>query len=126
MPVRADPEIDRKTLSASVVVKVLATGNSEFPLPPVGLFVNARLDGKTLDNVVEIPRRALLDGQRVIVVDDSEKIHFRDVRVLRSDAKTVLIGEGLEAGERLVLTRLSSPVIGMEVMVESSQTKEEK
>ncbi len=125
-PVRVDPEIDRKTLSASVIVKVLASNDSEFPLPPIGLFVDARMEGKTLDNVVEMPRRALLDGQRVIVVGEKEKILFRDVRVLRSNAKIVLIGEGLEAGERVVLTRLSSPVVGMEVKVEASQTEEDK
>lgn len=126
VPVRVDPEIDRKTLSASVIVKVLAGESAEFPLPPVGLFVDARLGGKTLDNVVEIPRRALLDGQRVIIVGDKEKILFRDVRVLRADEKTVLIGEGLEADERVVLTRLSSPVVGMEVTIETPKTKEEK
>lgn len=126
VPVRVDPEIDRKTLSASVVVKVLANENTEFPLPPVGLFVDVRLEGKALDNIVEIPRRALLDGQRVIVLDDKEKILFRDVRVFRANEMTVMIGEGLEAGERVVLTRLSSPVAGMEVMVEAPQTKEEK
>ncbi|MES2980811.1 MAG: efflux RND transporter periplasmic adaptor subunit [Verrucomicrobiota bacterium] len=126
VPVRVDPEIDRKTLSASVVVKVLASENPEFPLPPVGMFVDVRLGGKNLENVVEIPRRALLDGQRVIVVGEKDKIIFRDVRVLRTDEKTVLIGEGLEAGERVVLTRLSSPVIGMEVTVEKPKTKEEK
>jgi RND family efflux transporter MFP subunit len=126
VPVRVDPEIDRKTLSASVVVKVLASENTEFPLPPVGLFVDIRMEGTALDNIVEIPRRALLDGQHVIVVDDKGKILFRDVRVLRTNEKTVMIGEGLEAGERVVLTRLSSPVVGMEVMVEAPQTKEEK
>lgn len=126
VPARVDPEIDRKTLSASVVVKVLAGRDPEFPLPPVGLFVDARLGGKTLDSVVEIPRRALLDGHRVIVVGEKDKILFRDVRVLRADEKTVLIGEGLESGERVVLTRLSSPVVGMEVTVETPKTKEEK
>jgi RND family efflux transporter MFP subunit len=126
VPVRVDPEIDRKTLSASVIVKVLAGEDPEFSLPPVGLFVDARLGGKTLDNVVKIPRRALLDGQRVIVVGENEKILFRDVRVLRSDVENVLIGEGLVAGDRVVLTRLSSPVAGMEVTVEKSQHKEEK
>lgn len=126
VPVRVDPEIDRETLSASVVVKVLANEKSEFPLPPIGLFMNARLSGKTLEDVVEIPRRALLDGQRVIVIDERDRIVFRDVRVLRSDAQAVVIGSGLEAGERVVFTRLSSPVAGMEVEVEASPNKEEK
>lgn len=126
VPARVDPEIDRKTLSAGVVVKVLESDDADFPLPPVGLFVDVRLGGKTMENVVEIPRRALLDGQRVIVADDKDRILFRDVRVVRADEKTVLIAEGLEAGERVVLTRLSAPVVGMEVTVEAATTKEEK
>jgi RND family efflux transporter MFP subunit len=123
-PERVDPEIDRKTLSAAVVVKVSPNPGSEFPMPPVGLFVDARMTGKTLNDVVELPRRALLDGERVIVLDVENRIHFRDVRVLRSNEKTVVIGEGLEAGERVVVTRLSSPVEGMDVVVQTSETKE--
>ncbi len=126
VPVRVDPEIDRKTLSASVVVKVLASEDPEFPLPPVGLFVDVRLAGKRLENVVEMPRRGLLDGHFVIIVGENDQIQFRDVRLLRAEEKTVLIAEGLEAGERVVLTRLSSPVNGMKVTVEAAKTKEEK
>lgn len=126
VPVRVDPEIDRKTLSASVVVKVLESEDLEFPLPPVGLFVDVRLAGKRLANVVEMPRRGLLDGHLVIIVGENDQIQFRDVRLLRAEEKTVLIAEGLEAGERVVLTRLSSPVNGMKVTVEAAKTKEEK
>lgn len=123
-PQRVDPEIDRKTLSAAVVVRVRPNPDSEFPIPPVGLFVDARMTGKTLDDVVELPRRALLDGERVIVLDAENRIHFREVRILRSNEKIVVIGEGLEAGERVVVTRLSSPVEGMDVVVGTSETKE--
>lgn len=123
-PQRVDPEIDRKTLSAAVVVRVRPNPDSEFPMPPVGLFVDARMTGKTLNDVVELPRRALLDGERVIVLDAENRIHFREVRILRSNEKIVVIGEGLEAGERVVVTRLSSPVEGMDVVVGTSQTKE--
>lgn len=125
-PVRVDPEIDRKTLSANVVVKVLGSEDPEFPLPPVGLFVDVRLAGKRLTNIVEMPRRGLLDGHFVIIVGENDQIQFRDVRLLRAEEKTVLIAEGLEAGERVVLTRLSSPVNGMKVTVEAAKTKEEK
>lgn len=126
VPVRVDPEIDRKTLSASVVVKLLGSEDPEFPLPPVGLFVDVRLAGKRLTNIVEMPRRGLLDGHFVIIVGENDQIQFRDVRLLRAEEKTVLIAEGLEAGERVVLTRLSSPVNGMKVTVEAAKTKEEK
>jgi RND family efflux transporter MFP subunit len=123
-PVRVDPEIDRKTLSATVVAKVLKASDSPFPFPPVGLFVNAEVDGKGLKDVAEIPRRALLEGNRVIIVDGETKIDFRDVSVARLNEKTAVVSKGLEAGDRVVLTRLSTPVVGMEVEIEAPAEKE--
>lgn len=124
-PVRLDPEIERETLSASVVVKVEAADRAEFPLPPVGLFVNAELRGQTLADVAEIPRRGLLEGNHVITVDAEGKIDFREVEVVRLTEKTAIVHSGLEAGERVVLTRLTAPVVGMEVEVEPAEEPED-
>jgi RND family efflux transporter MFP subunit len=118
---RVDPEIARETLSANIVVKVLPAGGSAFPLPPVGLFVNAEIAGKTLDGVKEIPRRALLEGTRAIVVMEDNRIAFRDLVIPRLTRETALVSGGLEAGDRVVLTRLSAPVIGMEVEIEKEE-----
>lgn len=123
---RVDPEIERKTLSASIVVRVLPAERAEFPLPPVGLFVYAVLDGSVMEDVVEIPRRALLDGNQVILVNGESKIDFRDVEVIRLTEKSVVIHDGLEAGERIVLTRLSAPVVDMEVEIEEPVSEEGK
>jgi len=124
IPVRVDPEIDRKTLSATVVAKVIKASDSPFPFPPVGLFVNAEVDGEGLNDVAEIPRRALLEGDRVIVVDEQTRIAFRDVTVARLNEKTAVLTDGLAAGDRVVLTRLSTPVVGMEVEIEAPAEKE--
>ena len=119
-PVRVDPEIDRETLSASVVVKVLPAEYVDFPLPPVGMFVDVELEGKKLEDIAEIPRRALMEGGRVIVMGDDGKIDFREVELVRMTEKTAVVHGGLEAGDKIVLTRLSAPVIGMEVAAEPS------
>ena len=44
--------------------------------PPllVGTFVTAKLKGKTLDNVFKVPRSALLQGSKVAVVDDMQRL----------------------------------------------------
>lgn len=120
-PVRVDPEIDRKTLSATVVVKVLAADRTEFSLPPVGLFVDVEMEGKMLENVAEIPRRALMEGGRVILMAEDGKIDFREVELVRMTEKTAVVHDGLESGEKIVLTRLSAPVIGMEVAAEPAE-----
>ena len=123
-PVRIDPEIERTTLSAHIAVKVLPTQGSAFPLPPVGLFVKAEIVGKTLGGVSEIPRRALLEGDRVIVVGEGNQIAFRDLVIPRLTRKTALVSGGLEAGDRIVLTRLSAPIAGMEVQIQKDVNKE--
>lgn len=123
-PVRLDPEIERETLSASVVVKVEAADRAAFPLPPVGLFVDADLGGEILPDVAEIPRRGLLEGNRVITVDPEGKIDFRDVEVVRLTEKTAVVHKGLEVGDRVVLTRLTAPVVGMAVEVETAEKPE--
>ncbi len=124
IPVRLDPEIERETLSASVVVKIQPADRTEFPLPPVGLFVDATLDGEALQNVAEIPRRGLLEGNRVITVGSEGKIDFREVEVVRLTEKTAVIHSGLEAGDEVILTRLTAPVVGMEVEVETAEANE--
>ncbi len=124
--VRVDPEIARKTLSANIVVRVLPLEGGDFPLPPVGLFVNATVPGKMLGGVAEIPRRALLEGNRVIIVGEGEKIDFRVVNVLRLTKDTAVVSDGLSQGDRVVLTRLPAPVVGMEVEIEAAAEKEEK
>ena len=122
--VRVDPEIARTTLSAHIAVKVLPTEGSAFPLPPVGLFVKAEITGKTLGGVREIPRRALLEGNRVIVVGEGNQIAFRDLVIPRLTRETALVSGGLEAGDRIVLTRLSAPIAGMEVQIQEDTNKE--
>ena len=123
---RVDPEISRETLSAHVAVKVLPTEGSVFPLPPVGLFVNAEIAGKTLGDIKEIPRRALIEGHRAIVVMAGNKIAFRDLTIPRLTRETALVSGGLEAGDRVVLTRLSAPIAGMEVEIEKDPEKEDE
>ena len=121
---RVDPEISRETLSAHIAVKVLPTEGSIFPLPPVGLFVNAEIAGKTLGDIKEIPRRALTEGNRAIVVMAGNKIAFRDLTIPRLTRYTALVSGGLETSDRVVLTRLSAPIAGMEVEIEKDSEKE--
>lgn len=123
--VRVDPEIGRETLSAHIVVRVLETEGDEFPLPPVGLFVRAEISGMTVTDVSEIPRRALLEGNRVILADKGNKIAFRQLDIVRLTRDTA-VARGLEAGERIVLTRLSAPVAGMEVEIGPGTEKEDE
>jgi multidrug efflux system membrane fusion protein len=67
--------------------------------------------------VVVLPRSALRDGDQVYVVDEENRLRFREVEVLRRRRDAVVIAGGLAPGERVAVSSLVTPVDGMEVRV---------
>jgi len=118
--VRIDREIDRRTLSGHLIVKVLPSDDPLYRLPPVGLFTRATITGDTLKNVAVIPREALREGGEALIVDATGKIEFRKLSIIRTTRTHAVVREGLADGDRLCLTRLNSPVAGMEVTIEAA------
>ncbi len=108
--VRTEAQID----TASRMVNVVARVDSDEP-PTVGLFVDADIEGLTVDGIVVLPRTALRNGNRVLVVDDDERLRFRDVTPLRLYQDDVLIDGGLEPGERVCVSPMQTPIEGMRV-----------
>jgi multidrug efflux pump subunit AcrA (membrane-fusion protein) len=56
---------------------------------------------------------------QVLVVDDEERLRFRPVEVVRADRDSVVIGGGLQVGERVAVSPLEAAVDGMRVRVAS-------
>jgi multidrug efflux pump subunit AcrA (membrane-fusion protein) len=83
----------------------------------MGLFVDATILGREVDDVVVLPRSTLRDGNRVLVVDAEDRLHFRDVEVLRATGDRAVISGGLQAGERVCVSPIDVVVEGMQVRV---------
>jgi RND family efflux transporter MFP subunit len=94
-----------------------ARHNERFAPLAVGLFVEAEIEGLAIERAFVVPRDALREGNVVYVVDSEERIHFRDVEVLRTERENVIVGAGLEPGERICVTPLEAAINGMHVRV---------
>ena len=68
-------------------------------------------------NLIELPRAALRGENRVWVVDQEDRLRFREVEVLRATRKQILVRAGLEAGERVCLSLLEVVSDGMKVRI---------
>jgi RND family efflux transporter MFP subunit len=110
--VRSAEVVEATTRSIDVVVRFEGDDT-----PPPGMFLSATIGGATLQGRVVLPRAAMLDARRVLLVKKDNTLEFRDVSVERTESDSVVIGEGLEPGERVCLTPLSTPVTGMKVEV---------
>ncbi|SHK59330.1 RND family efflux transporter, MFP subunit [Desulfatibacillum alkenivorans DSM 16219] len=75
-------------------------------------YVYAEITGRELPGVIEIPRSALQDDDAVWVLKDNA-LDIRKVSLAWKDADKVYISNGVEPGEQIVTSGLSTPVQGM-------------
>jgi len=124
---RIEAEVDNRSRMVHVVARVENpyAKNADEGKPPlaVGIFVQAEIAGKSYENIVRLPRE-VLRGESVLVVEGN-KLSSRQVEILRLDAGSVFISEGLTAGELVCLSNLETFVEGMFVKpIIESETEE--
>tara|TARA_R110000737_G_scaffold133485_1_gene165005 strand:- start:7923 stop:9179 length:1257 start_codon:yes stop_codon:yes gene_type:complete len=92
----------------------------------MGTFVNAKITGKALDDIVTIPRDALHGANKVFLVDTDNRLHIQEIKVLRNDANYVYSYDDFAAGYRLVTTQMETPVEGMALRIVGEQEETSK
>lgn len=115
--VRTGAEVDPR----SRVVRALVLVEDPFrkgrtPLLP-GTYVRAEIPGRTAATPVEVPRAALVGGDRVLVVDGESRLRIRPVEVLMTRPDTVVVAGDVAAGDRVSVTPLDPAIEGMKVEV---------
>ena len=99
----------------NAVVRVEENGGTDQPPLPVGLFVHANISGRLVKDVVVLPRAALRNQSQVLVVDNDNRLRYRNVELLRFDRDDVIISSGLENGELVNLSPIQTVIDGMHV-----------
>ena len=113
--IRISGEIDRAARTVHVIAGIKP---GVTPLPALlqpGLYVRAALPGRTLKNVVRLPRLCLMLGDRAGVVSADNKVNLRPVKVVRSTKDHIFVSSGISDGERVLATVLAVTTEGMEV-----------
>lgn len=84
-----------------------------------GRFVEAQVDGVSVDGLIELPRYAVNSrGYTWVITDESPRLlERRAVEIAHRDRQFVYISAGLEAGEKIMLTQLDNPIPGQSVRV---------
>lgn len=79
----------------------------------VGAFVDVDIDAGSIDDAIEIPRRAVRDGDQVFVFGEGRKLEVRPIKVVWRSEDSVLVKSGIEHGDQVIVSRISTPVEGM-------------
>ena len=117
--VRTEGELDPQTRMIHLVARVdapYAPVAGRAPLA-VGLFVDAEIHGRIAADVAVLPRSAVRQNNRVLVVDRDSHLQFRSVSVMRTVGELAYIDSGLVAGDRVCISPMDNAVEGMTVRV---------
>ncbi len=120
---RMEAQVDQSSRMVHVVAEVERPydATDERPALLPGTFVDVTIFGRTLENVVEVPRYAIHDGNRVWVFDDGV-MDIREVEIARADRDGSLIRSGLGDGDLVVLTSLDAVTDGMALRIANDQS----
>ena len=102
------------------MINLIAVFKNDFietdkPNLPIGLFVEAKIDGITLKNIFEIPINSISENNEVYIVDKDNQLELRKLTILKKYSEFVIIKDGLKAGERIVTSKLSTASNGIKV-----------
>jgi RND family efflux transporter MFP subunit len=118
--VRTEAELDPRSRMVHLVARVADPFGLETertaPLA-IGLFVDATIEGQKLDEAFVLPRDALRPGDQVYIVDPEGRIRFRKIELLRTERDRIIVGGGLQPGERVCTSPLDAALDGMQVRV---------
>jgi RND family efflux transporter MFP subunit len=119
---RMEGEIDPKTQMVYLVARVEDPYNQQKDATrttlPMGLYVRAEIQGTLKNNVIVIPRKAMQRAGEVFVLSSKGatlRLHRQKIHILRKQGGEIIIGGGLEKGDRICLTPIDSFVDGMQV-----------
>ncbi len=112
---RISDNVDPKTRTLGMLVTVKDSYRHAIPgyKPPLmkGSFVEVDIFAKTKRKAISIPRSAL-HGKEVYIVDKDNRLRFRQVVPLLYQGNYVILKEGVEEGEKIVVSSLSPAIEG--------------
>jgi len=119
---RTSGAVDQASRVLNLIVEVKDPYGVEKGGPPLlnGLFVEAEIPGVAFQNVIEIPRKALRTGNRVVTLDGDNKIKTRDVEVVHT-AQGIALIRGVSGGTPIVTSALEIIIEGTEVTINSAR-----
>ena len=112
--IRAEAEIDSKTRMLSVIANVEKSEEGNDNLILVGQYAQAVIYGVEVDGIFILPRNSIRN-ESLWVVNKEMQLMKRPVNVLRYENEYALVNDGIEDGDRLLLSRLSSLINGQKV-----------
>lgn len=126
---RTDSTFDIATRQIDVIAEVIDPFSTEGNKPAlkIGQFVNAAIEGRTLENVITVPNKSLREGSYVFTSQDGILVRT-PISLQWQDDRNAVIQDGINDGDIVVTTSLNSTLAGARVKFDQDglQLEQEK
>jgi RND family efflux transporter MFP subunit len=87
-----------------------------------GSYVTAEIFGISLKGVTLLPRYLVTDG-RVAILGADSTLHYVDITIAREDGSNMIVTDGLNEGDQIIVSALDYPVDGMKLALQGSKSE---
>ncbi|MDN3637861.1 efflux RND transporter periplasmic adaptor subunit [Simiduia curdlanivorans] len=103
---RTEASLDTKTRMYHAIAEVVKSElGAEAIAPVVGLFVDAKIDGRLIDDVIQLPRSALVKNNLLLALDDNNRVVELSAKVLSKTSNQVWLQADLQPGAWVITER---------------------
>ena len=128
---RGEGVIDNKSRMSYLVAEivdpyVLSDDKSRQPIR-FGSYVNAEVFGIQVADATSVPRHLVVNN-RVALLDEESTLKYVDIEIVRQEGANVIVSNGIEDGDQLIVSALDYPIDGMKLALpgEESEPSEEQ
>lgn len=106
--------VDEQTRLARIIIELPDPNTSDEERPPLvlGTILEAQIEGKPLPNTIRLERRYLRKNGTVWI-NEGGLLSIRTPEIIASDANSVYINSGLEAGDAVIVSSLATVAPGI-------------
>ncbi len=121
--IRLTGSLSGQSRMATVLIRVpdpliLKKSFEKFPLI-LGSYVSLEIEGKTTHNVISLPRKALRDNDTVWILKD-KRLSIQSIEAVWRGENFLYVKSGIEDGDSIIISKLSSPIEGMQLTEQGS------
>lgn len=118
--VRKEAVIDERNRLQYVVAKVndpysLKSADKKVPELTTGLFVEAQIEGRLMENIFVLPRQAIHNNNTVWLIDNDQRLIIKTVELIHRGEDKVYIRSGLNSGDNIIVSPLDAVIDGMQL-----------
>lgn len=124
--IRLAGDLEKEGRMARLIVEAddpfaLKPESSDRPIMLMDSYVSVEIEGRQLEDVAAIAREHLRDGDRLWIMGADDTLEIRKVDIAFRGHDRIFVTQGVEGGERLVVTDLAAPVAGMPLRMKGEE-----